>query len=150
MNKIIKLNESDLIRIIKKVISESRTYPDDWDALINLAKEQSTYNICNIAGGKVVIGKGNQGPLVAFWQHAMNTEMNDEPEKYSIKEPLVVDGIFGDKTKKMTMEFQKNNGLTQDGIVGGRTFNYLGIAGYNTKDQFREKCKFEPPSYMFD
>jgi hypothetical protein len=24
------------------------------------------------------------------------------------------------------------------------------MAGYNTKNQYRENCKSEPPSYMFD
>jgi peptidoglycan hydrolase-like protein with peptidoglycan-binding domain len=150
MSKVIRLTESDLMRIVKRVINEGKTYPDDWMELVELVHKQPTYNICNIAGGKVVIGKGNQGPLVALWQDYLNTVMENEPEKYSIKEPLVKDGIFGEKTKKLTIEFQKNEGLTQDGIVGGKTFNYLGMAGYNTKNQYRENCKSEPPSYMFD
>jgi len=75
---------------------------------------------------------------------------NNNPEKYSIKEPLVKDGIFGEKTKKLTMEFQKNEGLTQDGIVGGKTFNQIRMVGYDTKNEYRKNCKSEPPSYMFD
>ena len=150
MSKVIRLTESDLMRIVKRVINENKTYPDDEVQLAELVHKQPTYNICNIAGGKVVIGKGNQGPLVALWQNALNNKLSVHGEKYSIKEPLVVDGVFGEKTYNLTKEFQKNNGTTQDGIVGGRTFNYLGMAGYNTKNQYRENCKSEPPSYMFD
>jgi len=39
-----------------------------------------------------------------------------------------VDGIFGPKTKAAVIWFQRNNGLTQDGIVGTATFAALGIA----------------------
>jgi peptidoglycan hydrolase-like protein with peptidoglycan-binding domain len=150
MKKVIRLSESDLVRLIKKIINEGNTYPDDWDAIIDLVMKEPLYNLCNIAGGRVVIGKGNQGPLVAFWQLVMNIEKKQGDLKSSVQEDLVLDGIFGDKTKELTIEFQKNNGLTPDGIVGGRTFNHIGMAGYNTKDQFRKNCKFEPPSYMFN
>ncbi|HNX14266.1 MAG TPA: spore cortex-lytic enzyme [Oscillospiraceae bacterium] len=39
-----------------------------------------------------------------------------------------VDGIFGSKTKTAVVWFQRNNGLTQDGIVSAATFRALGIA----------------------
>ena len=39
-----------------------------------------------------------------------------------------VDGIFGSKTRAAVVWFQRNNGLTQDGIVGSATFRALGIA----------------------
>ena len=148
MTKVIRLTESDLMRIVKRVINEGNTYPDDFEEIAKLVQKQPTYNLSNIAGGKVVIGKGNQGPLVALWQDYLNDVINNEPEKYSIKEPLVKDGIFGEKTKKLTMEFQKNEGLTQDGIVGGKTFNYMGMAGYSDKNSYRKNCKSEPPSYI--
>ena len=150
MTKVIRLTESDLMRIVKRVIKEGNTYPDDFEEIAKLVQKQPTYNLCNIAGGKVVIGKGNQGPLVALWQDHLNAVINNNPEKYSIKEPLVKDGIFGEKTKKLTMEFQKNQGVTQDGIVGGKTFNQIGMVGYSDKNSYRKNCKSEPPSYMFD
>lgn len=148
MTKVIRLTESDLMRIVKRVINEGNTYPDDFEEIAKLVQKQPTYNLCNIAGGKVVIGKGNQGPLVALWQDHLNTVLENYPEKYSIKEPLVKDGIFGEKTKKLTMEFQKNQGVTQDGIVGGKTFNQIGMAGYSDKNSYRKNCKSEPPSYI--
>ena len=38
---------------------------------------------------------------------------------------LTVDGIFGENTKKAVKVFQKNRGLTEDGIVGSNTWEYL-------------------------
>lgn len=39
-----------------------------------------------------------------------------------------VDGIFGEKTQKAVMDYQKNNGLTVDGIVGKNTWAALNKA----------------------
>ena len=39
-----------------------------------------------------------------------------------------VDGIFGAKTRKAVIYFQRKNGLTPDGIVGNKTFKALGIS----------------------
>lgn len=49
-----------------------------------------------------------------------------------------VDGIYGTATKNAVIKFQKNNGLTPDGIVGTKTLKALGISnsygGYNSAD----------------
>jgi peptidoglycan hydrolase-like protein with peptidoglycan-binding domain len=42
---------------------------------------------------------------------------------------LAEDGIFGPKTRARTMEFQTQNGLVADGIVGSRTRAALGMSG---------------------
>ncbi len=44
---------------------------------------------------------------------------------YDIKK---VDGIFGSNTKKAVIQFQKNNGLKQDGIAGKNTLEKMGIS----------------------
>ena len=36
--------------------------------------------------------------------------------------PLIIDGIFGGRTKAAVIDFQKSRGLTRDGIVGKNTF----------------------------
>lgn len=40
-----------------------------------------------------------------------------------------VDGIYGTKTKKAVISFQKNCGITADGICGPTTLLYLGLSG---------------------
>lgn len=54
-----------------------------------------------------------------------------------------VDGIFGSKTQTAVKQFQKNNGLTADGIVGAKTAAALGMtlssssssnSSYNSSD----------------
>ena len=44
-------------------------------------------------------------------------------------DPGSVDGIFGEKTRKAVIAFQRDNGLTQDGIAGPKTLAALGITG---------------------
>lgn len=41
---------------------------------------------------------------------------------------LQADGIFGPLTEEAVKEFQKNNGLTVDGIVGSKTWEKLGVS----------------------
>ena len=52
-----------------------------------------------------------------------------------------IDGIFGTLTKNAVIAFQKDNGLTPDGIVGEKTLKALGItngdssfSGYDSND----------------
>lgn len=52
-----------------------------------------------------------------------------------------IDSIFGTRTKKAVIAFQKDNGLTPDGIVGKKTLKALGIkegndgyGGYSSSD----------------
>lgn len=76
--------------------------------------------------GGSTIQKGSNGKDVREWQ----TYLNNNGFK------LTVDGIFGDKTHEATVNYQQNNGLTADGIVGENTW---GQAGYRTASN--------PPSY---
>ena len=49
-----------------------------------------------------------------------------------------IDGIFGTATKNAVVRFQKDNGLTADGVVGTNTLKAMGIGsdvgGYNSAD----------------
>ncbi|MFO0560845.1 MAG: peptidoglycan-binding domain-containing protein [Polyangiales bacterium] len=40
---------------------------------------------------------------------------------------IEVDGIFGEDTESAVVDFQSNNGLDADGIVGPRTWRALGF-----------------------
>lgn len=44
-----------------------------------------------------------------------------------------IDGIFGNKTKDAVIRFQKDKGLTQDGIVGSKTLKALGITNQSNQ-----------------
>lgn len=46
-----------------------------------------------------------------------------------------VDGIFGSKTKAAVLKFQKDYGLTQDGIVGKNTLKALGLSSSSSVSQ---------------
>jgi N-acetyl-anhydromuramyl-L-alanine amidase AmpD len=61
----------------------------------------------------MVIKKGDRGPNVIAWQKAIDINP--------------ADGIFGSGTKAETIKFQKEEGLTPDGIVGRKTWEAAGI-----------------------
>jgi peptidoglycan hydrolase-like protein with peptidoglycan-binding domain len=66
--------------------------------------------------------KGSQGDEVKEWQKFLNSQ------GYS----LGVDGDFGDKTYAATTEWQRKNGLGDDGIVGEKTWGKAGYSNMNT------------------
>jgi peptidoglycan hydrolase-like protein with peptidoglycan-binding domain len=67
-----------------------------------------------------LLKKGCVGQDVKSLQAVLNFHMLDAPN------PLIVDGIFGPKTKKRTLEFQEEFKLDTDGIVGDLTGAALG------------------------
>ncbi|MFQ3684939.1 DUF4157 domain-containing protein, partial [Roseiflexus sp.] len=68
-------------------------------------------------GGRRMISYGSQGPDVADAQQLLN--------QHGATPPLVVDGIFGPKTRQATIDFQKAHGLAPDGIIGPLTWGAL-------------------------
>lgn len=48
--------------------------------------------------------------------------------------PGLIDGVFGRKTEQAVKQFQKDFGLTEDGVIGAETFNVLQrfLLGYDT------------------
>jgi len=69
------------------------------------------------------VRQGERGNFVTILQYVFN--------RYGYN--LSADGIFGSSTRRAVIDFQKNNGLTQDGIVGRNTWNYL--LNFNTTSQ---------------
>lgn len=48
-------------------------------------------------------------------------------ETVQMKEPLLLDGVFGTKTFEAVLLFQRKSGLVADGIVGNETMSALGL-----------------------
>jgi hypothetical protein len=73
-----------------------------------------------------LLAVGSRGPEVETLQAALNFYLPRPPK-------LVVDGIFGPKTRARVVEFQGRQGLAADGIVGPKTeavlFACVSIAG---------------------
>lgn len=64
---------------------------------------------------------GSTGTLVQYLQSTLKTL------GYYFEN---VDGIYGNQTRNSVINFQKDFGLTQDGIVGKQTWNKILIYGY--------------------
>ena len=43
-----------------------------------------------------------------------------------------IDGVYGTQTKNAVIRFQKDSGLTADGIAGSKTLTYLGLSSSNS------------------
>ena len=69
----------------------------------------NTYNAC------INVRKGAEGNITYLIQAMLICHSFD----------IDADGIFGPATESAVREFQKRNGLSQDGIVGKNTFNKL-------------------------
>lgn len=72
-------------------------------------KGQKTLNAC------VTVKKGAKGNITKLIQERLN----------SVGFHISVDGIFGGNTEKAVKVFQRNRGLSQDGVVGRNTWDWL-------------------------
>jgi peptidoglycan hydrolase-like protein with peptidoglycan-binding domain len=77
----------------------------------------STGNSPSPGSGRHMISYGSRGKDVVDAQQLLN--------QHGAAPPLVVDGIFGPKTRQATIEFQKSRGLAPDGIIGPLTWGAL-------------------------
>lgn len=68
----------------------------------------------------VTLTRGSRGETVKKLQQALSEQ------GYSVGE---VDGIYGAQTQEAVKQFQKDNGLTVDGIAGDKTLAALKISG---------------------
>ncbi|WP_286669833.1 peptidoglycan-binding domain-containing protein, partial [Thomasclavelia cocleata] len=61
------------------------------------------------------VKEGAKGNITKLVQERLN----------SVGFNISVDGFFGENTKKAVMVFQKNRGLSQNGIIDSNTWDYL-------------------------
>ena len=66
----------------------------------------------------IVLEMGSNGIDVKRLQQMLNSQFSND-------QALVVDGIFGPKTRSRVVQFQKSNNLVADGIVGIHTIKSL-------------------------
>ena len=115
MKKKIKLTESDLENIIKRVLNE----------------QSSQSLLCPIQCKTKVLGKGNAGEDVKLIQNALaKCGFNKEKFGGGMKvgcdtDHTKCDGKFNTETAKAVREFQKTVGITMDGLVGPKTLSKL-------------------------
>lgn len=80
--------------------------------------------LLNLAQSVPTLSKpGSQGPEVTKIQTKLQ-----EQGLYTWK----IDGIYGSRTRAAVVKFQKQRGLTPDGIAGPATLKALGISGQGT------------------
>ena len=115
MKKKIKLTESDLENIIKRVLNE----------------QSSQSPLCPVQCKTKVLGKGNAGEDVKLIQNAL-AKCGFNKEKFGggmkvgcDKDHTKCDGKFNTETAKAVREFQKSVGITIDGLVGKDTLSKL-------------------------
>jgi peptidoglycan hydrolase-like protein with peptidoglycan-binding domain len=70
-----------------------------------------------------VVRQNDRGPVVEFLQ----TQLDKDGYRLNRgrKPGAGIDGVFGYMTDKAVKQFQKDEGLTVDGIVGPNTWNTL-------------------------
>ena len=84
---------------------------------------------------------GSRGSDVAIMQSYLNAIRLG---MYPAMTKLVVDGIFGQRTKATVMQYQGYSGLRQDGIIGKETWDYI-VADY---EELPVKPTDEYPGYV--
>lgn len=81
----------------------------------NAVNPENYVGVAKFNSSRVYLRKGDRGQAVQELQTLLN--------KHGYK--LVVDGIFGDKTYASVIDFQRDNNLKVDGIVGIQTVSRL-------------------------
>lgn len=85
--------------------------------------------LCTAVSSNALSKQGSRGDEVTAIQMKLR-----ESGYYSGK----IDGIFGSGTKNALISFQKDNGLTADGIAGTKTLQALGITADSGNGEFTQ------------
>lgn len=110
----------------------------DWLRQVNLENEQANEPFVEetwVGGEQVpndeVItegeGEGQSLPTLRKGDRGSEVELLQDTLKSLNFDPGPIDGIFGTKTKAAVKAFQKERGLSVDGIVGRQTWTALGL-----------------------
>jgi peptidoglycan hydrolase-like protein with peptidoglycan-binding domain len=115
MSKIIRLTESDLTRIVKRVINEQL-------ANTKVANKPSSEipNFMTMPNGVELVQR-------ALLKKGYNVGMKG------------ADGILGPRTKNAIIKYQKDNGIKQTGIVGPITAKSLGVQSLTSRKPLNPK-----------
>ena len=114
---------------------EDRIIMESLQSVINeayLPNVQQGDDLCGILCGRKQAKFGANGPVVAEIQNALakcgfNVEKEGGGINKGCKDNMqLCDGKFRKETEKAVKEFQRANGLTQDGSVGKKTLTALG------------------------
>ena len=108
MAKIVRLTESDLVRLVKKVLNEQHSEAGIVKDLANVVNSSS-----------------NKGGLAKGAASMMNTLSNAQSQPVKLTQDLI-----NMMQRKFIMDFQKNNHLKIDGIVNGQTHQLMLKQGY--------------------
>lgn len=84
---------------------------------------------CQLFAAEALSKQGSRGDEVT----AIQTKLSEQGY-YMGK----IDGIFGSGTKNAVISFQKDNGLTADGIAGTKTLSALGITADSGSGEFSQ------------
>lgn len=80
--------------------------------------------------------QGGTSTCISYIQQMVNWQNN----AYGVSAPhLAIDGAFGPQTKAAVVAFQRNRGLTADGIVGPQTWRALcgvAVGGFESQAAF--------------
>ena len=95
-----------------------------WDKITAVHKGVSNNNNTAVESRYpgYVLNTGSRGDSVRFVQSYLNAVNFYRGYNWPV---LTVDGIYGQITKENVRKFQKENGLTDDGIVGSKTWAFL-------------------------
>lgn len=91
-----------------------------WDKIIDVSNSVATANHQAVQTRYVgLVSIGSTGDSVRFVQSYMNRVGRAHTPSFPT---VTVDGIFGNATRALVLEFQTRFGLTADGVVGSNTW----------------------------
>lgn len=105
----------------KSIVSEQKFNPSHWTnwctlKSLNSTSDNTSNNNSETSTSRPTLKRGSSGDYVKELQTLLNKKINTG---------LVVDGKFGRLTKAAVEEYQKENGLVVDSIVGKNTWSKL-------------------------